>query len=40
MKLKDLSPPHVLAEMIRESGLDWYLVERNGEYFVECSPPL
>jgi len=38
MKLKDLPPPHVPAEMIKSSGLDWYLVERNGEYFVEHSP--
>jgi len=37
MKLKDLPPPHVLAELIRESGKDWYLVERNGEYILEAS---
>jgi len=37
MNIKDLPPPHVLAEMIRLSGKDWYLVKRNGEYFIEAS---
>jgi len=36
MKLKDLPPPHVLAEMIKSSGLDWYLIVRNGECYLEA----